>query len=250
MKIGRWIGLGIFLSIVGVGITAVASTQVDFNQEIKKVFIDPTMEEKTMQFEEIKTIYYNGNADTIKICPSEDKNLFQYYEGKYVSYDISYDEEAKALSISETYKPHIGFSWKDTNILYISSNLDKVEIDMNAGNVVIEDMTMLALDADVDCGNLVIKNSNFTHSTLSTNAGNMNIRDTNFNTLDAQVSTGNMTFLGDIIWSGDIKVYVGNLTLQFKNKKDYYMVNGVGEGASKITYTVSLGNSNITYARE
>ena len=44
MKIGRWIGLGIFLSIVGVGITAVASTQVDFNQEIKKVFIDPTME--------------------------------------------------------------------------------------------------------------------------------------------------------------------------------------------------------------
>ena len=38
MKIGRWIGLGIFLSIVGVGITAVASTQVDFNQEIKKVF--------------------------------------------------------------------------------------------------------------------------------------------------------------------------------------------------------------------
>lgn len=36
MKIGRWIGLGIFLSIVGVGITAVASTQVDFNQEIKK----------------------------------------------------------------------------------------------------------------------------------------------------------------------------------------------------------------------
>ena len=69
MKIGRWIGLGIFLSIVGVGITAVASTQVDFNQEIKKVFIDPTMEEKTMQFEEIKTIYYNGNADTIKMQP-------------------------------------------------------------------------------------------------------------------------------------------------------------------------------------
>jgi len=109
---------------------------------------------------------------------------------------------------------------------------------------------MLALDADVDCGNLVIKNSNFTHSTLSTNAGNMNIRDTNFNTLEAQVSTGNMTFLGDIIWSGDIKVYVGNLTLQFKNKKDFYMVNGVGEGASRITYTVSLGNSNITYERE
>lgn len=250
MKIGRWIRTGIFLFIVGVGITAVASTKVDFDQEIKRTFMDPTLEEKHMQFDVINTIHYNGSADSLKICLTDKENSFQYYEGKYISYNIDYNEDERSLSISETYKSHIGFSWKETNVLYISSPLDQINIKMQAGNVCIENLSMQKLNADVNCGNLVIKDTLSVKATLSSNAGNLHIRNSSFEDLSMRVNAGNLTFLGDIKLLGKIKVDVGNMSLQLKQSKEFYTINGQGEGNSRIEYAVSLGNSDITYEKE
>lgn len=250
MKIGKWIGTGIFLSIVGIGLTVVASTQLDFDHEIKRTFMDPTLEEKNYKLEEIKSLTYTGSADTIKICHTEEESTFQYYEGKYITYNIEYDEATQSLSIEENYKSHFGFSWKETNVLYISSPLEDVKINVSAGNVIIENMTMENLEADVSCGNLEIHNSLGTTAKLSANAGNMNIKNSTFDDLTLRVNTGNLNFLGDIMLLGKIKVDVGNMSLKFKQNQGFYTINGQGDGSSIIVYELALGNSSISYENE
>ncbi len=249
MKIRRWIGTGILITLLGTGITVIASTQLDFNEEIKKTFMDPTLEEKSLELEEVKKIYFSGSAETLKICYTEDQNLFHYYEGKHMTYDIDYNKEEQTLRVVQNYKVHFGFSLIDTSVLYIHNALDELVLDVNAANVCLDKINISNLDIKVSAGNLELNQVTASTSTLEANAGNIKMKDTIFDTVAMKLNAGNLTFQGDILQTGRIQADLGNMTLHLNREEEAYTINGLGNGKTSITYDVSLGNQTILYKK-
>ncbi|MDE7106410.1 MAG: hypothetical protein K2O22_04510, partial [Anaeroplasmataceae bacterium] len=90
MKIKGFIITGLILTLLGAGVTAVASTQMDFKNGFTGVFADPNLEEFEENFGDIKKINYDGTDDNIEIIFSEGENTFTYYESDTLTYDITY----------------------------------------------------------------------------------------------------------------------------------------------------------------
>ncbi|MDE5855927.1 MAG: DUF4097 domain-containing protein, partial [Anaeroplasmataceae bacterium] len=240
MKIKGFIITGIILTILGVGATAVASTQMDFKDGYTGLFADPNLEEKMETFGEIQKISYDGKDDNIEIIFSEGENTFTYYESETLTYDVSYDEESKELTIVQSHSfTFFTFSLGKKATLTINSSLEelqmkaaagnvgikdltitKADVDVSAGNLKIENSSILSLDLESDAGNvnlydlavdssvfgvkagnLKIENSKITSSVIHSNAGNVNLKDSTFDTIEAKLNAGNLTFSGDILTS-------------------------------------------------
>lgn len=287
MKIKGFIITGIILTILGVGATAVASTQMDFKEGYTGLFADPNLEEKVETFGEIQKISYDGKDANIEIIFSEGENTFTYYESETLTYDISYDEELKELTIVQNHSfTFFTFSLGKKATLTINSSLEelqmkasagnvgimdltiaKVDIDVSAGNLKIENSSILSLDLESDAGNvnlydltvdssvfgvragnLKIENSKITSSVIHSNAGNVNLKDSTFDTIEAKLNAGNLIFSGDILTHADFKLDAGNLKLTLSRPQASYTVNGEGEGETTILYRVSAGTKKIYYA--
>lgn len=287
MKIKGFIITGIILTILGVGATAVASTQMDFKEGYPGVFADPNLEEKIETFGEIKKISYDGKDDNIEIIFSEGENTFTYYESETLTYDVSYDEQLKELTIVQSHSfTFFTFSLGKKATLTINSTLEKLQMKAAAGNVGIKDLTITKADIDVSAGNLKIENSSIstldlesdagnvnlydltvdssvfgvkagnlkienskiTSSVIHSNAGNVDLKNSTFDTIEAKLNAGNLTFSGDVLTQGEFQVDAGNLKLALARHHSSYTVNGEGEGATTILYKVSAGNKKIHYA--
>ncbi|MDE6241445.1 MAG: DUF4097 domain-containing protein [Anaeroplasmataceae bacterium] len=286
MKIKGFIITGIILTILGVGATAVASTQMDFKEGYPGLFADPNLEKKEETFGEIKKISYDGTDENIDIIYGEGENIFTYYESDTLTYDISYDEELKELSIIQKHSfTFFNFSLSKKATLSINSSLDELQMKAAAGNVGIKDLTITKADVDVSAGNLKIENSSIsaldlesdagnvnlydltvdssvfgvkagnlkienskiTSSVIHSNAGNVNLKDSTFDTVEAKLNAGNLTFNGDILIQAEFKVDAGNLKLTLSRPQASYTMNGEGEGETIIQYRVSAGNKKIYY---
>ncbi|MCM1131505.1 MAG: DUF4097 domain-containing protein [Roseburia sp.] len=287
MKIKGFIITGIILTVLGVGATAVASTQMDFDEGYTSLFADPNLEEKMETFGEIKKISYNGKDESLDIVYSEQTNTFTYYESDALTYDISYDETLKELTIVQHHSFTLfSFSTGKKATLAISSSLEEVDLDVSAGNIGIKDLTIDKIDLDVSAGNLKIENSilsilelesdagnvnlydlsidssvfdvkagnlkiensKITRSIIHSNVGNVNLQNSTFDTLEAKLNAGNLTFNGDIHTHADFKLDAGNLKLTLSRPQASYTINGEGEGKTIILYKVSAGNKKIYYA--
>lgn len=287
MKIKGFIITGIILTLLGAGVTAVASTQIDFKNGFTGVFADPNLEEKEETFGEIQKIIYDGTDDNIEIIYSESENTFTYYESDTLTYDVSYDEALKELTIVQKHAvTFFTFSFGKKATLTINSSLDELQMKASAGNVGIKDLTIAKMNVDISAGNLKIEHSNITTLELESSAGNVNLHDlsidsskleikagnlkiedsklansiihgnagnmdfkkTTFDTLEAKLNAGNITFSGDIITQAEFKVNAGNLNLTLARSHASYMVNGEGQGSTTILYNVSAGNKKIHYA--
>ncbi|MDE5547279.1 MAG: DUF4097 domain-containing protein, partial [Anaeroplasmataceae bacterium] len=275
MKIKGFIITGIILTILGVGATAVASTQMDFKEGYPGLFADPNLEKKEETFGEIKKISYDGTDENIDIIYGEGENIFTYYESDTLTYDISYDEELKELSIIQKHSfTFFNFSLSKKATLSINSSLDELQMKASAGNVGIKDLTIINANLDVSAGNLKIEKSNistlelesdagnvnlydltvdsskldvkagnlivhnsiFTNSIIHGNAGNIDLKSTTFESLEAKLNAGNLTFNGDILIQAEFKVDAGNLKLTLSRPQTSYTMNGEGEGETTILY--------------
>lgn len=287
MKIKGFLVTGIILCVLGIGATAVASTQIDFNEEFDGLFTDPSLEEKEESFGEIVKVHYDGAEENLDIIYAEGENTFTYYEGKSVSYEIRYDEDLKELFINQNRSFSffsISFGRKKA-VLSINSSLEEIEIDAAAGNVGIKNMTISrarldvnagnlkiensrisALDIvsdagnvrinqlstdtgiiEVKAGNLKIENSNINSAKITADAGNVNLLDSTFTTLSIKLSAGNLTFVGDVLTEGEFRLSAGNLNMTLARSKNQYIVNGEGTGDTIILYKVSAGNTTVNY---
>ncbi|MDE6655474.1 MAG: DUF4097 domain-containing protein [Anaeroplasmataceae bacterium] len=288
MKIKGFIITGIILTILGVGATAIASTQLDFQEGFAGVFADPNLEKKEETFGEIHKIVYDGKDENIDIIYSEGENTFTYYESDTLTYDISYDEELKELTIHQNHMfTFFNFSFINKKAtLTVNSSLEelqmkaaagnigikdleiqKANVDVSAGNLKIEnsiipildlesaagnvnlhDLTVDSSKLDVKAGNLKIEDSKIVNATIHANAGNVNLKDTHFDSVEAKLNAGNLTFYGDILIHADFKLDAGNLKLTLARPQTSYTINGEGEGDTTILYKVSAGNKKIYYA--
>lgn len=287
MKVKGFIITGIVLLILGGGITAVASTRINFKEEFNGVFTDPNLEEKNQNFGQIDRVVYDGTDENIDIIYG-DENNFTYYESDSLTYEIDYDEQSKELKIIQNHKfSFFNFSFLNKKAtLSIHSTLDSIDIDAKAGNIGIKDMTIATASLEVNAGNIKIEGSNFTtlqvksdagnvnvnhltietgnfdikagnlkivesnikKSTIVSNAGNVNLVTVYLEEIDTRLNAGNFTFSGDILKRGEFKLDAGNMKLLFARAKTDYTVNGEGSGDTIILYKVSAGNKNIQYS--
>lgn len=288
MKVKGFIITGIILSILGIGITAVASTQINFDEEFHGIFTDPNLEEKKQSFGDIETIVYHGTDENLDIVYGEGENTFTYYESESLTYEIGYNEEKKELEIIQKHTfTFFNFSFLNKKAtLFINSSLDSVEINATAGNIGIKNLTIDNANIDVNAGNLKLENttfsslivksdagnvnanqlttdignfdvkagnlklvdSNIKHSTIISNAGNVNLVHVIFDEVNARLNAGNFTFTGDISSHGEFRLDAGNMNLKLSRSKDAYTINGEGSGESVILYKISAGNKKIYFS--
>lgn len=268
MKVKGLIITGIVLAVVGISLTAVASTQININEEWNTMFVDPSLEEKKETFGDIVKIVYEGSDASVDIVYQEEENSFTYYEGKNITYDITYDEALQELHIKQQHSfSFFNFSFGGRKAtLSIHSSLEELSIcvsagnigikhmeintgtfDIDAGNLKIEDTTFTSLDAELSAGNLNMNQSKATKAILELSAGNLKMEQTIVDYIKARISAGNLTFKGDALSFAEFKLDAGNLKLNLDRESTAYQVNGRGEGASLILYEVSAGNKTIAF---
>lgn len=268
MKVKGFIITGAILICLGLGLTAVASTQLDFNEEFNSLYTDPSLEEKQETFGSIARVVYEGDDESIDIIYQEGENSFTYYEGKKLTYDITYNEDDQELRIKQNHSWSIfnfGFRNKKA-IISVNSALEDVElkvsagnvgfkgismntgrIEVDAGNLKIEDCTITNLSVDASAGNLKIERSTITEAMLDLSAGNLKMQETKFDLVKATLSAGNLAFTGDILVYANFNLSAGNLHITLDRDASCYQVNGKGEGNSIILYEVSAGTKEIIF---
>lgn len=268
MKVKGFIITGAILICLGLGLTAVASTQLDFNEEFNSLYVDPSLEEKKETFGSIAKVVYEGDDESIDIIYQEGENSFTYYEGKNLTYEITYNKDIQELRIKQNHSWNLfnfGFRGKKA-VITVNSALETVElsvsagnvgfkglsintgsIEVDAGNLKIEDSTITNLSVDASAGNLRIERSIITDATLDLSAGNLNLQETQFDSVKAKLSAGNLTFTGDVLVYANFNLDAGNLHITLDREASCYQVNGKGEGDSIILYEVSAGNKEINF---
>lgn len=268
MKVKGFIITGAILACLGLGLTAIASTQLNFNEEVKNLYVDPSLEEKKETFRSIAKVVYEGDDESIDIIYQEGENSFTYYEGKNLTYNVSYNEDTQELRIKQNHSWSIfnfGFRNKKA-IITINSALEAIELsvsagnvgfkgvsiktgtlDIDAGNLVIEDSNLTSLSVDASAGNIRIDRTNITEAILDLSAGNLKMQETSFDSIKATLSAGNLTFNGDILNNASFDLDAGNLNITLAREVSCYQVNGKGEGTSIILYEVNAGNKKITF---
>ena len=218
MKIRGFIIAGITLVVLGVGSTAIASTQIDFDEGFPSAFSDPTLVQKEQTFGAISKITYDGSSENLEIHYSEGNNTFSYYEGEKLTYDITYDEELKTLSIQQNHSYSFlnfsfGFNQKKA-VLTINSALEEIDIDSGAGNVTVKDLTISKTNIEVNAANLKIENSNITDLKLESDAGNVHLMNLQASTSKLDVKAGNVKVENSKLSSSTILVNAGNVNLK------------------------------------
>ena len=217
MKIKGLLITGILLLILGVGITAVAATQINFEEEFYGFFSDPTLEEKHQTFGAIQKITYDGSDENLEIVYSTEENNFTYYEGDYLTYDIQYDEEAKELHIIQNHSfSFIHFSFGFANkkaVLAINSELEELLVDTGAGNIGLKGLTVKTTKLDVSASNLKLENMTIQTLDILSSAGNVNLHHVTAETAKFDLKAGNLKIEESNLESSTIDVSAGNVNL-------------------------------------
>ncbi len=231
MKIKRFIITGILLSLIGAGICTIAATRDDF--DIHNMYVDPTIEEKRIELQEIEKITYDGTADYVIVKQTEDVNSLVYYEGKHLSYAIEYHEEDKELIIRQEYtSSFFNFSALSKGnkpvILNINGPLDSLDFHLNAGKLSTE--------------NLTIKKGS-----IELNAGDIELNNSKIDVLDLEINAGDIRFQGDILTQAIISINAGYLKMNLDRSSNTYKINGKGSGEVLIIYNIDAGSSSFKY---
>lgn len=217
MKIKGLLITGILLLILGVGITAVAATQINFDEEFYGFFSDPTLEEKHQTFGAIQKITYDGSDENLEIVYSSEENNFTYYEGDYLTYDIRYDEEAMELHIIQNHSfsfMHFSFGFANKKaILSINSELEELLVDTGAGNIGLKGLTVKTTKLDVSASNLKLENMTIKALDILSSAGNVNLNHVTVETSKFDLKAGNLRIEDSRLQSSTIDISAGNVNL-------------------------------------
>lgn len=235
MKIKGLLFSGIVLTLLGAGICVFATTRDDF--DIKETYLDPTIEEKNMTFQEIEKITYEGDADYVIFKKSEDNtNSVTYYEGKHLAYSVEYNEETKEFKIHQDYSTiflNLGFLSKGQKpvVFELATDLETLNFNLAAGKLTIE--------------NLTLQNAN-----LDVNAGDIEIKSSSIENLKADINAGDFRFSGEVLTSANIEIDAGYLQMDLDSPRQAYSINGTGTGEISITYDIHVGSTKFNYKEE
>lgn len=137
-----------------------------------------------------------------------------------------------------------------------------LELDVNAGNVMMNGLLVTNLGLDVDAGNVEGENCVFGgKSQIDVNAGNIEFRESTFENLEANVDAGNFSCLHSQIplarYQMDLDVDLGHVVVNGKENGSSYQAQpqqGTEEGGEsgpvadncRMTVEVDLGNIEVS----
>ena len=121
---------------------------------------------------------------------------------------------------------------KDELTIYIPSNivLNKIDIDMGAGTLNIENMNTRKLALDLGTGSTLIKDIYSDNTNINTGAGSFTIVNGNINDLDLDVGVGKTNITSMITGNSTIDIGIGSLSLNLIGNNYIFKVNkGIGK---------------------
>lgn len=188
------------------------------------------------------TVTLSGDIDTIEVDLKYSGLTIEYGEDAHVEYTLPEefipDIELKNGVLSLIMKNSISLGnrgWNDFEITIVipeGTELDKLNIKLDAGNIQMADIPAkdigISCDAgnielgntqaetinvEVDAGNIEIKDMTADKATISADAGNIDLKDCSIELFYADADAGNIETHGCTIGSGEVKTDLGNIDL-------------------------------------
>lgn len=168
-------------------------------------------------------------------------------------------------------KDKIFFKSPQKVIIYLPYNVNyrDVEIETDAGNVNIDDITAMKLDLELGAGKNVIRKIDVYDASIETGAGELRIDDGNINNLELDMGAGKIDITSRLSEISKIEAGAGYLKLNLIGKMDDYKlkvetgigktrVSGstiksneiIGNGSSFVTIEAGIGEVDIDYLDE
>lgn len=149
------------------------------------------------------------------------------------SKNVKYTIQDSTLIVKENKKIwYSSNNKKDELTIYIPSNivLNKIDIDMGAGTLNIENMNTRKLALDLGAGSTLIKDIYSDNTNINTGAGSFTIVNGNINDLDLDVGVGKTNITSKITGNSTIDIGIGSLSLNLIGNNYTFKVNkGIGK---------------------
>lgn len=243
---------GIFLifviisSILGIGYTV--------NKILKPSKYDEIKEEITNVIDDIKD---NTNDNSNNEEPTKDIELTQE-EFNNIKIDLTYSDleintgefkvetnsdnivtkiKDKTLIIKEKNTWNIKFKNKQKVILYLPSNIELTEVEINNGSGKLYIASIIAnnIDLDLGAGSTNIDNIIASNTDIDTSAGTLNIDNGIINNLDLDLGVGKTTINAKLTGKNKIDIGVGSFYLNvLDNISNYKLKLNKGIGMIKV----------------
>ena len=149
------------------------------------------------------------------------------------SKNVKYTIQDSTLIVKENKKIwYSSNNKKDELTIYIPSNivLNKIDIDMGAGSLNIENMNTRKLALDLGAGSTLIKDIYSDNTNINTGAGSFTIVNGNINDLDLDIGVGKTNITSMITGNSTIDIGIGSLSLNLIGNNYTFKVNkGIGK---------------------
>ena len=206
MKLKYFIISGLLLIVIGLVACIVGYTNEGFNQSFDELTTEVST--KTYSLEEVSKISFDSNVDELEIISTtgnEIKVTTSVKGGFY--YDMNV--EGKVLNIEQ-----------DSNSIFTNGSCEVV--------IEIPSSATIDLEINVDTGEVDIENIKSSNIKVEVNVGNVEINNTDFVNLNVEVE-------------------VGNIDLNLMGSSIDYIINGKGTGPKIVTTKTDIGETDIEY---
>ena len=179
----------------------------------------------------------NGSGYSIKYCCTD--NLIPEYKVKN-----------GVLYVTQEQKIHYNTNNADMTLTLPSgTDLKKIDIRVDVGDVTLSDLTADYCKADSDVGDFTAKNSTLNELILNSDTGDITLKNSDFLTIDAESNVGNIELDSNLNledYTFEISTNVGDITVN-DHSYDHQYNSKCKDSQGKITMTSDVGDIDITY---
>jgi len=169
-------------------------------------------------------------------------------EGTDIPSDYKFEEQNGVLKIKNK-----KVSQNSKLVMYIPSNIQKLDIDIGAGKIQMQDIMVNRLNLDTGAAIANIENVIvLSAAEIDAGIGEIKIQNSDISNLDMDAGVGNVKYDGYLRETSKIDCGVGNIDINLKGTGEIYKIiaeRGVGElkiNGNKLSGTQTIGNgSNI-----
>ncbi|WP_304685100.1 DUF4097 family beta strand repeat-containing protein [Ileibacterium valens] len=188
----------------------------------------------------ISNIYIDSSIGNVVI---EKSNRFEmvtnngdYSDDNTSLYDFSITNDTLSVDMTAVNLPFGNPSSPELKI-YVPFDLNTIEVEVNAGSVILKGFKSNRISASVDMGNILTDNIKAESLNADCNAGDIEIQKSHFKTMSLNNDAGNINFDGTVSDSLNSDLAMGNITIDLHQRID--------RENSSINVHSDLGNVSI-----
>lgn len=214
----------------GLIITVISLILLLIIQPLNQTVFENLSEEKYEIKNDLNKIDININYTKVVIRPSKsNKNEIRYLSDNSNKVVIKENNDNLVLSLKNKFKVGVN----TMHLVELSLNkktLDDLDINMEAGEIQVENMDINKLNLDLNAGNITIKNSNLNDANLIVGIGSVNYDNVKANILNSVVEMG-ASRLNRVDFTKEMKVknILGKISGQQISGKHLILSGSIGK---------------------